>query len=193
MIVPGSDKLWQKGISACAVCDGALPIFRDKNLIVVGGGDTAAEEANFLTKFGTVTMLVRRNELRASQTMQNRILENKKINILWDTVLTEVLGEDLVVGVRVRNVITKEVTELEAGGLFFAIGHEPNTSFLDGQLETDNTGYLITGDDSTATNKAGIFACGDVQDKIYRQAITAAGSGCMAALEAERYLSENSK
>ena len=191
--VPGSDRLWQKGISACAVCDGALPVFRDKNLIVVGGGDTAAEEATFLTKFGTVTMLVRRNELRASQTMQNRILENKKINILWDTVLTEVLGEDLVVGVRVRNVITKEVTELEAGGLFFAIGHEPNTSFLDGQLETDNTGYLITGDDSTATNKAGIFACGDVQDKIYRQAITAAGSGCMAALEAERYLSENSK
>ena len=190
--VPGSERLWQRGISACAVCDGALPVFRDKRLIVVGGGDTAAEEGTFLTKYAsTVTMLVRRDEMRASKAMQQRVFANTKIEMRWDTVLTEVLGDELVAGVRVRNVKTDATEEIPAGGLFFAIGHDPNTAFLAGQLETDATGYLITPGKSTATSKPGVFACGDVQDKVFRQAVTAAGSGCMAAMEAERYLSEH--
>ena len=190
--VPGAERLWQRGISACAVCDGALPVFRGKRLVVVGGGDTAAEEATFLTKYASsVTMLVRRDQMRASKAMQQRVFANDKIEVVWDTVLTEVLGDDLVAGVRVRNVKTDAGSELEAGGLFFAIGHEPNTAFLAGQLETDATGYLVTPGDSTVTSKPGVFACGDVQDKVYRQAVTAAGSGCMAAMEAERYLGEH--
>ena len=192
LYVDGAERLWQRGISACAVCDGALPVFRGKHLVVVGGGDTAAEEATFLTRYASeVTMLVRRDQMRASKTMQQRVLANDKIKISWNSVLSEVLGEDLVAGVRVRNVLTNAVTEFAAGGLFFAIGHEPNTAFLAGQIQTDDTGYLVTPDDSTATGKPGVFACGDVQDKIYRQAVTAAGSGCMAAMEAERYLSEH--
>ena len=192
LYVPGAERLWQRGISACAVCDGALPVFRDKRLMVVGGGDTAAEEATFLTKYASsVTMLVRRDQMRASKAMQQRVFANDKIEVVWDTVLTEVLGDDLVAGVRVRNVKTDAGSELEAGGLFFAIGHEPNTVFLAGQLETDATGYLVTPGDSTVTSKPGVFACGDVQDKVYRQAVTAAGSGCMAAMEAERYLGEH--
>ena len=192
LYVPGAERLWQRGISACAVCDGALPVFRDKRLMVVGGGDTAAEEATFLTKYASsVTMLVRRDQMRASKAMQQRVFANDKIEVVWDTVLTEVLGDDLVAGVRVRNVKTDAGSELEAGGLFFAIGHDPNTAFLAGQLETDATGYLVTPGDSTVTSKPGVFACGDVQDKVYRQAVTAAGSGCMAAMEAERYLGEH--
>ena len=192
LYVPGAERLWQRGISACAVCDGALPVFRGKHLVVVGGGDTAAEEATFLTKYASrVTMLVRRDEMRASKAMQQRVFANQTIDVSWNTVLSEVLGDDLVGGVRVTDVKTEADRELEAGGLFFAIGHEPNTGFLAGQLETDESGYLVTPGNSTATSRPGVFACGDVQDKIYRQAVTAAGSGCMAAMEAERYLSEH--
>ena len=192
--VPGADRLWQRGISACAVCDGALPVFRNRRLVVVGGGDTAAEEATFLARYASsVTLLVRRDVMRASKAMQQRVFANDKIEVVWDTVLTEVLGDDLVAGVQVRNVKSGAVTELEAGGLFFAIGHEPNSGFLGGQLETDATGYLVTPGDSTVTSKPGVFACGDVQDKVYRQAVTAAGSGCMAAMEAERYLAEQAQ
>jgi thioredoxin reductase (NADPH) len=192
LYVDGAERLWQRGISACAVCDGALPVFRGKHLVVVGGGDTAAEEATFLTKYASrVTMLVRRDEMRASKAMQQRVFANDTIDVSWNTVLSEVLGDDLVAGVRVTNVQSGADSELEAGGLFFAIGHEPNTGFLAGQLETDESGYLVTPGASTATSRPGVFACGDVQDKIYRQAVTAAGSGCMAAMEAERYLSEH--
>ena len=192
LYVPGAERLWQRGISACAVCDGALPVFRGKHLVVVGGGDTAAEEATFLTKYASrVTMLVRRDQMRASKAMQQRVFANETIDVSWNTVLSEVLGDDLVGGVRVSDVHSGADRELEAGGLFFAIGHEPNTSFLAGQLESDDSGYLITPGNSTATSRPGVFACGDVQDKIYRQAVTAAGSGCMAAMEAERYLSEH--
>ena len=187
--VPGTERLWQQGISACAVCDGALPVFRNKPLVVIGGGDTACEESLFLTRYGSlVTMLVRRDMLRASKTMQQRVLENDKIRIAWQTELVEVLGEQLVAGVRVHDSAKGEDREIEAGGLFFAIGHHPNTGFLAGQLDTDATGYVLTAADSTATNVPGVFACGDVQDKVYRQAVTAAGTGCMAALEAERFL-----
>ena len=192
LYVDGAERLWQRGISACAVCDGALPVFRGKHLVVVGGGDTAAEEATFLTKYASrVTMLVRRDQMRASKAMQQRVFANDTIDVSWDTVLSKVLGDDLVAGVRVTNVKSGADSELEAGGLFFAIGHEPNTGFLAGQLETDESGYLVTPGNSTATSRPGVFACGDVQDKIYRQAVTAAGSGCMAAMEAERYLSEH--
>ena len=174
------------------MCDGALPVFRGKRLVVVGGGDTAAEEATFLTRYASsVTMLVRRDRMRASKAMQQRVFANDKIEVAWNTVLTEVLGDELVAGVGTRNVKSGAAGELQAGGLFFAIGHEPNTAFLAGQLETDATGYLVTPGDSTVTSKPGVFACGDVQDKVYRQAVTAAGSGCMAAMEAERYLGEH--
>ncbi|MCY4375765.1 MAG: thioredoxin-disulfide reductase [Spirochaetaceae bacterium] len=187
--VPGTERLWQKGISACAVCDGALPVFRDKPLVVIGGGDTACEESLFLTRYGSsVTILVRRDVMRASKTMQQRVLANDKINISWETELVEVLGDQLLAGVRVHDKVSGREREIEAGGLFFAIGHQPNTEFLDGQLDTDDTGYVLTAADSTATNVPGVFACGDVQDKVYRQAVTAAGTGCMAALEAERFL-----
>lgn len=189
--LPGEETYWQKGMSACAVCDGALPVFRNQPLVVIGGGDTACEEATFLTKFGsTVYMLVRRDQMRASKAMQNRVMNNPKIKIMWNTVATEVVGEQFLTGVRIRDVKTNAEELLEARGLFYAIGHEPNTAFLDGQLETDETGYLITKPDSTLTAVPGVFACGDVKDKVYRQAVTAAGSGCMAALEAERYLGE---
>ena len=187
--VPGTERLWQQGISACAVCDGALPVFRNKPLVVIGGGDTACEESLFLTRYGSlVTMLVRRDVLRASKTMQQRVLANDKIRIAWQTELVEVLGDQLVAGVRVHDGAKGEEREIEAGGLFFAIGHHPNTGFLAGQLDTDDTGYVLTAADSTATNVPGVFACGDVQDRVYRQAVTAAGTGCMAALEAERFL-----
>jgi thioredoxin reductase (NADPH) len=189
--LPGEETYWQKGMSACAVCDGALPVFRNQPLVVIGGGDTACEEATFLTKFGsTVYMLVRRDEMRASKAMQNRVNSNPKIKIMWNTVATEVVGEQFLTGVRVKDVKTNEERLLEARGLFYAIGHEPNTAFLGGQLQSDETGYLVTKPDSTITNVAGVFACGDVKDKVYRQAVTAAGSGCMAALEAERYLGD---
>lgn len=191
MFVPGEERLWQKGISACAVCDGALPIFRNKNLVVVGGGDSAVEEATYLTKFAAkVTLLVRRDVLRAAKVMQERILANSKIEILWNTVLLEVMGDAKLTALKIKNVKTNQERVLEAGGLFYAIGHIPNTAFLNGQIELDDAGYIKTKPGTTQTNINGVFACGDVQDKIYRQAVTAAGSGCMAALDAERFLRE---
>lgn len=189
MHLPGEDVFWQKGISACAVCDGALPIFRDKPLVVVGGGDSACEEASFLTKFASkVYLLVRRDEMRASKVMQDRVKANPKIDVLWSTVPLEVKGEKLLTAVKVQNAKTGKEDWIEASGLFYAIGHKPNTDFLNGQLQTDETGYIITKPGTTKTSVEGVFAAGDVQDKKYRQAITSAGSGCMAALEAEHYL-----
>ena len=189
--LPGESEYWQKGISACAVCDGALPVFRDRPLVVIGGGDTACEEASFLSKFGsTIFMLVRRNVLRASQAMQNRVMKNEKVDIQWETEAKEAVGEEFLTGVRVIDKKANQEKIIEAAGLFYAIGHQPNTEFLEGQLEMDPDGYLLTEPNSTKTNIPGVYACGDVRDKVYRQAVTAAGTGCMAALEAERFLSE---
>lgn len=191
MSIPGEDRLWQRGISACAVCDGALPLFRNKPLVVIGGGDTACEEATYLTKFGsTVHLLVRRDVLRASKAMQDRTKANPKIVIHWNTEAVEALGDKVVAGIRAKNNKTGAVEVIEAAGLFYAIGHEPNTKFLDGQIDLDETGYIRTVPGTTRTSVVGVFAAGDVQDKVYRQAVTAAGSGCMAALEAERFLSD---
>jgi thioredoxin reductase (NADPH) len=183
-------ELWQKGVTACAVCDGAAPIFRNRPLFVVGGGDTAIEEALFLTKFGSRVYIVhRRDQLRASKIMQERAFKNPKIEILWDSVIVAVNGDDIVRSVTIENVKTCQMETREAGGLFFAIGHTPNTAFLDGQVELHPNGYIKVFK-GTRTNVEGVFAAGDVQDHEYRQAITAAGSGCMAALEAERWLAE---
>ncbi len=188
--LPGEDVYWQRGISACAVCDGALPFFRNRPLVVIGGGDTACEEATYLTKFASmVHLFVRRDVLRASKAMQKRVAENPKIQIHWNTEAKEVLGDGKkMTGIRLVRGGAEEV--LEAGGLFYAIGHIPNTEFLQGQLTLDETGYIKTVPGTAKTNIVGVFAAGDVQDKVYRQAITAAGSGCMAALEAERFLAE---
>eukprot|EP01047_Picozoa_sp_COSAG01_P000382 COSAG01_NODE_7_length_54400_cov_1218.054935_6_plen_319_part_00 len=189
MHLPGEETYWQKGISACAVCDGALPMFRNKPLVVIGGGDSACEEAHFLSKYASkVYLLVRRGEMRASKVMQERVKANDKIEIMWHTVATKVTGGDLLEAVHVQHIESKQEQALSASGLFYAIGHEPNTAFLEGQLETDETGYLLTQPDMMATSVPGVYACGDVQDKKYRQAITAAGTGCMAALEAEHFL-----
>jgi len=187
--LPGEDKLWQKGISACAVCDGALPIFRNKVLAVIGGGDTAGEEATFLTKYGSkVILLIRRDVMRASKVMQDRVLKNPKIEVRWHTVATEVFGEKALAGIKTKHVKTGEEGSIEVNGLFYAIGHTPNTAFLDDQIELDETGYIKVAPGTTKTNVPGVFACGDVQDKVYRQAVTAAGTGCQAALDAEHYL-----
>ncbi|KAL2018412.1 hypothetical protein VTK56DRAFT_890 [Thermocarpiscus australiensis] len=191
--LPGEDKYWQNGISACAVCDGAVPIFRNKPLVVIGGGDSAAEEAMFLTKYGShVTVLVRRDKLRASTIMARRLLSNKKITVRFNTVGVEVKGDEkgLMSHLVVRDVVTGKEETLEANGLFYAIGHDPATALVKGQLETDADGYVVTKPGSTLTSVEGVFAAGDVQDKRYRQAITSAGSGCMAALDAEKYLAE---
>ncbi|OGW96174.1 MAG: thioredoxin-disulfide reductase [Omnitrophica WOR_2 bacterium GWA2_45_18] len=193
MNVLGEDRLWQKGISACAVCDGALPIFRNKVLVIVGGGDSAIEEATHLTTYAQkVIMLVRRDVFRASKAMQTRAQANHKIEILWNTELKEVLGDRVLTSVKVVNNKTNRESVLEVGGLFYAIGHKPNTDFLEDQLNLDETGYILTRQGTTLTSVEGVFACGDVQDRKYRQAITAAGTGCMAALEAEHYLSTHS-
>lgn len=189
MSVPGEDRLWNRGISACAVCDGALPLFRNQVLVVVGGGDTAIEEATHLTKFGSKVVLVhRRGELRASKAMQKRLLSNPKVEVLWFHVVEEAVGTDFLQGVRVRHVETGAEQVIAAAGLFYAIGHVPNTSFLAGQLQLEPSGYIQTKPGTTQTSVAGVFAAGDVQDNRWRQAITAAGSGCMAALEAEAFL-----
>jgi len=189
LYVKGEDRLWNSGISACAVCDGALPIFRNKHLVVVGGGDTAAEEATFLTHYASsVSMLVRRDVFRASKAMQQRVHSNPKIKILWNSTVEEALGEQKLAQLVIKNTQTGVSETVDAAGLFYAIGHTPNTAFLNGQIKLDETGYIITEPHSTATSVEGVFAAGDVQDKIYRQAITAAGTGCMAALEAERFL-----
>jgi thioredoxin reductase (NADPH) len=192
MHLPGEEKYWQNGISACAVCDGAVPIFRNKPLVVVGGGDSAAEEAIYLTKYGSqVHVLVRRDVLRASKVMGDRLLAHPKVTVHFETVPTECVGDgSLLTEVLVRNTKTGENTSIEASGLFYAIGHTPATSLLKGQVDLDETGYIKTVPGSTLTSIDGIFAAGDVQDKRYRQAITSAGSGCMAGLDAERYLSE---
>ncbi len=178
------------GVSACAVCDGALPAFRDQVLAVVGGGDSAMEEATYLTKFAREVVIVhRRDAFRASPIMATRALEHPKIRVEWNTVVTEVLGEDFVTGIRLQDTESGEERELEVGGLFLAIGHTPNTAFLKGVVELDESGYVLTPTPwRTATSVDGIFAAGDVMDDYYRQAVTAAGTGCMAALDAERYL-----
>jgi thioredoxin reductase (NADPH) len=179
------------GVSACATCDGFF--YRDRAVCVIGGGNTAVEEALFLTNFASkVTLIHRRNSLRAEKILQDRLLRHEKIEVLWDHVLDEVLGDDQppgVTGVRVRNVKTNTVSELALDGVFVAIGHVPETGLFKGKLAMDDEGYLVTVPDGTATEIPGVFAAGDVQDKIYRQAVTAAGTGCMAALEVERYLS----
>ncbi len=182
-------KLQGRGVSACATCDGAF--FKEKDIVVVGGGDTAFEEALFLTRFGTkVTLVHRRNEFRASPIMVSRARANSKIEILTPYAIEEVIGDTSLTGLILRNTETGETRELDAQGFFVAIGHEPNTKLFVDQLDHDENGYLITKPGSTQTNIEGVFAVGDVQDHIYRQAITAAGSGCMGALDAERYLAE---
>jgi thioredoxin reductase (NADPH) len=187
----GDDQFWQKGVTACAVCDGAAPIFRDKDLYVFGGGDTAVEEAVFLTKYGRKVYLVhRRQELRASKIMSERALKHPKIELLWNRVLIKVEGDRVVTGVVLQDVVSGKETFHTAGGVFFAIGHTPNTAFLQGQVELYPNGYVKVREGSCDTNVEGVFAAGDVQDHVYRQAVTAAGSGCMAALDAERWLSE---
>jgi thioredoxin reductase (NADPH) len=186
--IPGERDNVGRGVSTCATCDGFF--FRGKKIIVVGGGDSAMEEANFLTKFATqVTLVHRRSELRASKIMQDRARENPKIRwALNNTPLEVIAGERGVTGLKVKNNDTGAEEMLETDGIFVAIGHTPNTKFLDGQIDTDETGYIVVKPGSTETNVPGVFACGDVQDHKYRQAITAAGSGCMAALDAERFL-----
>jgi len=178
------------GVSGCATCDGFF--FKDKEVAVIGGGNAAVEEAIFLTKFATKVKLIhRRNELRAEKMLQKKLIENKKIEIIWDSVLEEVLGNEKpkgVTGIKIKNVKTNKTTQLNVHGLFIAIGHDPATSLFKGQLDMDKEGYLITKPDSTQTNKPGVFAAGDVKDKIFRQAVTAAGMGCMSALEAEKFL-----
>ncbi len=189
MHVPGEQLLWQRGISACAVCDGALPLFRNQPLVVIGGGDTAVEEATHLTKFGSKVFLVhRRDSLRASKAMQQRAFNNAKLEIVWNTVLVDAEGKNDLERVKLQNITTGVESFLEAKGLFYAIGHTPNTSFLDGQLKIDEMGYIHTEPGTTRTSVRGVFAAGDVQDKKYRQAVTSAGTGCMAALDAENFL-----
>ncbi|MBT5957903.1 MAG: thioredoxin-disulfide reductase [Nitrospina sp.] len=191
MGVPNEEKMWNNGMSACAVCDGALPMFRNQPLMVIGGGDTAVEEATYLAKFGSVVYLVhRRDELRASKIMRERALKNPKLEIIWDTVLEDAIGADYLTGARLKNVKTQEEREIEVAGLFYAIGHTPNTSIFNGQLDLDDAGYIKVRAGTQETNIEGVFAAGDVHDHKYRQAITAAGTGCAASLEAERWLAE---
>ena len=181
------------GVSACATCDGFF--FKEKEVAVVGGGNAAVEEAMFLTKFASKVKLIhRRNELRAEKMLQKKLKANKKIEIIWDSVVEDVIGEKnpkSVKGIKIKNVKTNNSTELKVDGLFIAIGHDPATSLFKGQLEMDKEGYIVTKPDSTVTNIPGVFAAGDVKDKIFRQAVTAAGMGCMSALEAEKYLSKS--
>ena len=193
--VPGEERLAQSGggVSACAVCDGALPAFRDQVLAVVGGGDSAMEEALYLTKFASEVLLIhRRDELRASQIMQERAFASDKIRFLWNRTVEEVVGEEVITGLRLRDTVTGEESEIEVGGMFVAIGHIPNTAFLRGQIDLKENGYVdMPTPWRTETNVPGVFAAGDVMDDYYRQAVSAAGTGCMAALDAERFLAHN--
>jgi len=185
--IPGETRLRGYGVSACATCDGFF--FRDKDLAVIGGGDTAMEEAIFLTKFATkVTIIHRRDEFRASKIMAQRAIDHPKIDVIWDTVAEEVLGDDLVSGVRLRNVKTDTTSDLAVDGVFLAIGHVPNTMIFQGQLGLDEAGYITTEDGTTRTSVPGVFAAGDVADSVYRQAVTAAGMGCQAAIDASHLL-----
>ncbi|MBC8364220.1 MAG: thioredoxin-disulfide reductase [Actinobacteria bacterium] len=181
------ERLIGHGLSTCATCDGFF--FRDQEIAVVGGGDSAIEEATFLTKFASkVTIIHRRDELRASKIMQSRAFDNPRIEFAWNTVVDDILGDDKVTGMRLRDTVTDKVRELPVTGVFIAIGHRPNTDLFAGQLPMDDNGYLLTHPDRSTTDLEGVFACGDVQDHTYRQAITAAASGCMAAIDAERWL-----
>jgi len=187
--IDSEQRLNGHGVSACAVCDGFF--FKNQEVAIVGAGDTACEEALYLSKLcSNVHMLVRRDEMRASKVMQDRVLKTENIKVYWNSETAEVLGDNRVEGVKIRNVKTGEETDVPVRAFFVAIGHEPNSSLFKGLLDMDEQGYLITQPGSSKTNMEGVFACGDVQDKIYRQAVTAAGSGCMAALDAERYLGE---
>jgi thioredoxin reductase (NADPH) len=187
--IDSEQRLMNKGVSACATCDGAL--FRNKPMAVIGGGDTALEEALFLTRFATnVTVVHRRGELRASKIMQERALANEKIEFAWNSVLDEVLGDDFVTGVRIEDVKSGEKREIPVEAVFVAIGHKPNTELLKGQIELDDVGYIKAEAGTSRTNVEGVFACGDAMDPVYRQAVTAAGTGCMAAIDAERWLAE---
>ncbi len=192
MGLPNEQRLRGKGVTACATCDGAF--FRNQHVIVIGGGDTAMEEATYLTRFASkVTVVHRRGEFRASKVMQQRVLQHPKIEVAWNSVVDDVLGDQVVEGVRLKNVETGATTVLaDVTGVFLAIGHKPNTDLFKGVLDMDENGYLITEGKSSRTNIEGVFACGDVQDHVYRQAVTAAGSGCMAAIDAERWLESQS-
>jgi thioredoxin reductase (NADPH) len=191
--LPSEKQYWNNGISACAICDGASPIFNGKELIVIGGGDSAAEEAVYLTKYGSrVHLIVRRGELRASKAMQDRVLNNPKVTVHWHTETVDVYGgNNRMTGIKLRNVQTGEESEISANGLFYAIGHKPNTDLFANQIELDDVGYIKVTPGTVATSVAGVYAAGDVQDHEYRQAVSAAGTGCMAALAAERWLSEH--
>ena len=189
-----SEKKFQGyGVSACATCDGFF--FKDKEVVVVGGGNTAVEEALFLTSFASKVFLVhRRDELRAEKILQDRLFKNEKIQCIWDSQVIDIMGDDNplnVTSVKIQNIKTEQVTDLKVDGIFVAIGHDPATQLFKGQIDMDDSGYIITKPDSTLTNINGVYAAGDVKDKTYRQAVTAAGMGCMAALEAEKFLSEN--
>ena len=185
--VPGEARLRGYGVSACATCDGFF--FRDKELAVVGGGDSAMEEASFLTKFASkVTIVHRRDEFRASKIMANRALDNPKVEVVWNSTIEEVLGEDLVTGIRLKNLETGEESTMPIDGMFLAIGHDPNTNIFQGQLELDEKNYIVVDSPTTNTSVEGVFAAGDVVDHVYQQAVTAAGQGCQAALDAERWL-----